>query len=85
MNSTLSNDSAAQTHDDAIVPLRPFESSPLDECIMPRIYVNNRATGTSAYSCKCGKQESGFLHAEYARDAWREAHDLEPIVDYPLV
>lgn len=51
----------------------------------PRIYVDNRDSETYAYSCSCGARDGGYLVRSYARDGWREAHGLAPLVNRPLV
>lgn len=51
-----------------------------------RVYVDDRDSGTYAYRCTgCELREGGYLVAPYARDGWREAHGLDPLVNYPMV
>lgn len=50
-----------------------------------RVYVDSHANGTYAFACTCGLRDGDYLHKEYARDGWREAHGLPPIVNRPLV
>lgn len=53
----------------------------------PHIYMDDQNGGTYSWSCSCGSrpESGGYLIAEYARDGWREAHGLDPIINYPLV
>lgn len=51
-----------------------------------RIYVDSYDRSTYAYSCSgCDLREGGYLVGPYARDAWREAHGMDPLINYPLV
>lgn len=38
------------------------------------------ANGVYRWSCQCGLRGDGYGFHAYAEDAWREAHDLDPIV-----
>lgn len=52
----------------------------------PRVYVSDHGNGWHSWRCSCGQQGApDYLHTEYARDGWREAHDLAPLVNRPLV
>lgn len=51
-----------------------------------RVFVADRSRGFYSWRCSCGLEGArDLLHREYARDAWREAHGLDPIVNRPLV
>lgn len=50
-----------------------------------RVYPEDQYFNSFAYRCSCGNRDGGFAHREYARDAWREAHGLEPKINRPLV
>ena len=50
-----------------------------------RVYPEDQYGNSFAWRCSCGKRDGGFVHRAYARDGWREAHDLYPEINYPLV
>ena len=51
-----------------------------------RVYESQRGSGNYTWKCECGQQGApDYIHKAYARDGWREAHGLEPQINYPLV
>jgi hypothetical protein len=59
--------------------------APADDEHKRRVYVDSFESYTYAYSCSCGLRDGGYLVAPYAHDGWREAHGLDPLINYPMV
>lgn len=72
-------------HEESLLEAAPAANAALPPGHIRRIYVDDRSSGTYAYSCTCGLREGGYLVGPYATDGWREAHGLDPLIDYPLV
>lgn len=51
-----------------------------------RVFVTNQLDELYSWRCSCGAEgDRDYLHREYARDGWREHHDLAPQINRPLV